>query len=87
MKKEFLKQSAVNYLGGGCLLCGYNRCLRALHFHHLNPHEKDFNISEKSTWYDIRNEIEKCVLLCANCHAEVHSGMIDHSLLLELGEK
>ncbi len=87
MKKEFLKKAAVSYMGGKCILCGYNRCLRALHFHHLNPHEKSFNISSKSSWYDIAPELEKCVLLCSNCHAEVTSGMINHELLIELGER
>jgi 5-methylcytosine-specific restriction endonuclease McrA len=87
VRREILKESAVNHLGGCCLLCGYNKCLRALHFHHINPHEKDFDISSKSTWYDIRDEIEKCVLLCANCHAEVHDGMVNHELLVELGER
>jgi len=86
MKKEFLKQSAVRYMGGACRLCGYNRCLRALHFHHMNSWEKDFNISEKSTWYDIEPELKKCILLCANCHAEVHDGLVDHETLAILGE-
>ena len=86
-KKEHLKRALVNHLGGCCLLCGYNRCFRALHFHHLNPHEKEFNISEKSTWHALHLEIEKCVLLCANCHAEVESGLIDHEVLAEIGER
>lgn len=85
--EENLKQKAVNYMGGKCILCSYNRCLRALHFHHINPHEKDFEISKGTSWNDIQDEIEKCALLCANCHSEVHSGMIDHELLAELVER
>ena len=85
--KETLKKVAVSHMGGKCVLCGYNRCMRALHFHHLNPHEKDFEISTKSSWYDIQHEIKKCVLLCSNCHAEVHDGLIDQEVLVELAER
>jgi 5-methylcytosine-specific restriction endonuclease McrA len=84
--KQFLKESAVSYKGGCCQLCGYKRCISALHFHHINPHEKDFNISEKSNWYDISHEIDKCILLCANCHAEVHAGMVDLEILVQFNE-
>jgi len=87
MKKEFLKDAAIRYMGGHCILCGYKRCHRALHFHHINPHEKDFNISEKSSWYEIKPELDKCALLCANCHAEYHSGMVDLEVLVELNER
>lgn len=87
MNKNELKQQAVDYLGGCCILCGYHRCLRALHFHHLNPFEKDFNISEKYSWEEIKEEIEKCVLLCANCHAEAHSGIITPETLVDLTDK
>lgn len=86
-RKKNLKQSAISYMGGGCRICGYDRSVRALHFHHLNPHEKDFNISSKATWYDIQRELEKCVLLCANCHAEVHDGLVDHETLAMLAER
>jgi len=74
-------------MGGECIVCGYNRCMRALHFHHINSFEKEFNISEKSSWYDIERELKKCILLCSNCHAEYHSGLIDVEVLLELAEK
>ena len=85
--KKDLKRIAVNYKGGECLICGYKRCMSALHFHHVNPWEKDFNISEKSNWFDIKREIEKCVLLCANCHAEAHEGIIDPETLVDLEEE
>ena len=79
-----IKQKAVKYMGGCCLICGYNRCLAALHFHHLNPFEKDFNISDKSNWNEIKIELEKCVLLCANHHAEAENNLIDPETLIEL---
>lgn len=85
--KKDLKKSAVNKLGGECINCGYKRCLAALHFHHINKWEKEFNISEKSNWYDISCEIKKCMLLCSNCHAEIHENMLDEELLWEFQEE
>lgn len=60
-----------------CQLCGYDRCLTALDLHHLDPSSKEFNLSGNSTrkWASIVQELRKCVLLCRNCHQEVHSGM------------
>lgn len=81
------KRYCVNYMGGRCTLCGYNRCLRALHFHHINPHEKDFDVSQMAYWDEIEEELEKCVLLCANCHMEVHEGMVDQEVLVDLKER
>jgi hypothetical protein len=73
MTKEDLKRAAVRFMGGKCIVCGYNKCLRALHFHHLDPTKKDFNISSENwNWTRIEVELEKCILLCANCHAEWH---------------
>ena len=68
---------AVEYKGGKCQLCGYSRCPEALEFHHLKNGEKDFGISDRGytrSWKTIREELDKCILLCANCHREVHSG-------------
>lgn len=73
IKKKKRKETCVKYLGGKCKLCGYSRCLQALDFHHKNPKEKDFGISgNKMDWTKIKNELDKCVLLCANCHREEH---------------
>lgn len=85
--KRDLKETAVRYMGGCCVLCSYNKCDAALHFHHMNPHEKDFNISSKSNWYDIRKELNKCVLVCANCHAEIHANLVDLETLVFLQEE
>lgn len=70
-----LKEKAVEYKGGKCELCGYNKCIDALEFHHKNPDEKDFGISsgETRSWGKIKNELDKCIMLCANCHREIHS--------------
>lgn len=68
-----LKLKAVALLGGKCAMCGYDRCTRALQFHHKDPKEKEFQISGSSaSWARIKAEVLKCVLVCANCHIEVH---------------
>ena len=73
-----LKERAVYVLGGSCQLCGYNKCIQALDFHHVNPAEKEANFNDNAnrSWSITRSEIAKCLLLCANCHREVHAGLI-----------
>jgi len=71
------KERAIAYLGGKCCICGYNKCPRSLDFHHKNPDEKDFCISKNTNkaWATIVKELDKCVILCRNCHGEVHAGI------------
>jgi len=71
------KQRAVEHLGGACSTCGYSKSLAALHFHHLRDKTLNLNQSMTMAWDNIRSEIEKCILLCANCHAEKHSKEFD----------
>lgn len=71
-KKE-KKKLLVEYKGGKCERCGYDKCIAALEFHHKNPKEKDFSISTNSLSFEkMKLEVDKCELLCANCHREVH---------------
>lgn len=76
-KQTSIKSKAVNYKGNMCNLCSYNKYNGALEFHHLNTNNKDFNISDLRTysWEKLKNELDKCVLLCANCHREIHAGV------------
>jgi DNA-binding CsgD family transcriptional regulator len=77
-RRRRLKQTLVLEAGGACRLCGYSRCLSALEFHHLEPENKAFALSEEGVTRSIaraRAEARKCALLCANCHAEVESGI------------
>jgi len=61
----------------GCDICGYNGCLAALHFHHTRD-DKSFDLSRrKCSWERLRIEVEKCIVVCANCHTEIHNGLID----------
>ena len=67
---------SLEYKGGKCLICGYDRCTEALEFHHSDSAEKDFGISHKGytrSWTRVKQELDKCMLLCANCHREVHA--------------
>jgi hypothetical protein len=72
-RKNKVKQQAINYLGGKCVLCGYNKFVNALDFHHLDRKTKLFNISGNfnRSWDAVKAELDKCVILCANCHREV----------------
>lgn len=74
-KRRLLKQRCIDYLGGCCYNCGYDRCMSALEFHHVNPDEKDFAMCDQDgkSFEDLKPELDKCVLLCSNCHREVHS--------------
>jgi hypothetical protein len=79
--RQRAKKRAVEYKGGKCQACGYCRCIRALKFHHLDPDKKDFAISSVSrSWEVIRKELDKCILVCGNCHDEIHDGLIDVTL-------
>lgn len=61
----------------GCDRCGYDRCAAALSFHHEDPSSKSFSVANVGgrSWDSILQEIEKCVILCANCHHEVEEGL------------
>ena len=75
-RRRELREKAVAYLGGKCSICSYDKCVSAFDFHHINAIEKDFTISAKMTsWLAIEKELKKCVLLCSNCHREVHDGL------------
>lgn len=75
-RRRKVKLILAKEAGGRCRLCGYNRCLAALEFHHVNPKTKSFGLSRRGarsiSW--LRSEASKCVLLCSNCHAEVEAG-------------
>jgi len=72
------KQKLVEYRGGRCELCNYSKCYDALEFHHINPDEKEFGLCVRGltrSWEEIINECMKCILICSNCHRELHNGM------------
>jgi transposase len=77
-RRRKVKRLLVEEAGGSCGVCGYDRSLAALEFHHLAPAEKSFSLSHRGVARSLekaRLEAKKCVLLCANCHAEVEAGI------------
>jgi transposase len=77
-RRRKVKETLIAEAGGRCVLCGYERCAAALHFHHLDPATKSFHLGMQGVGRSIasaRAEMMKCVLLCANCHAEVEQGV------------
>jgi transposase len=77
--RENTKRRMVASLGGKCCLCGYNRCIKSLDFHHLDPSVKEasfgYFMAHPAKWGKMVEELRKCVLLCSNCHGEVHCDM------------
>jgi transposase len=77
-RRRRVKEILVQEAGGKCELCGYSRSLCALEFHHRDPSQKAFGIAYRGITRgidEVRREVQKCVLLCANCHAEVEGGV------------
>lgn len=76
-----VKQNIVAYLGGKCSECGYSKSITALQTHHIDPSTKKFSLSGAHCrkWEVLQAELDKCVLLCANCHAEIEYGTIGPS--------
>ncbi|QHR74940.1 hypothetical protein YP6_00168 [Escherichia phage YP-6] len=73
------RQYAVDKLGGKCINCGFDKWIVSLDIHHLDPKIKDSKFAQMRGWslQRIDNEIKNCVLLCRNCHAAVHAGLLE----------
>ena len=81
------KENLIKVCGGKCALCGYNRLPDALDFHHIDPSQKSYGIASGGTCHDLEadlKEVKKCLLVCSNCHREIHAGLY---LIEELIEK
>jgi hypothetical protein len=76
-RRRRLKEQVVRDAGGRCAGCGYDRNLAGRHFHHVDPRQKRLAVAAHGarSLDSLRHEVKKCVLLCANCHAEVESGV------------
>lgn len=87
-RRKRLRQQAIEYKGGKCITCGYTRCQAALDFHHLDPTQKEFGISLDGitrSWTRVQAELDKCVLVCSNCHREIHAGILQPSEEIQKG--
>ena len=78
-RKQKVRRTLVREAGGCCALCGYDRCIVNLHFHHVDPSTKRFLLSAQTgqALDTFREEAKKCVLVCANCHGEIEAGVIE----------
>ncbi|MDQ5950410.1 MAG: hypothetical protein QG585_352 [Patescibacteria group bacterium] len=78
-RRHKIKLMSIEYKGGKCKLCGYCKFAGALELHHINSEEKSFGIAAKGytrSWEKVKEELDKCILLCANCHREVGGGFL-----------
>jgi len=75
------KRRMIESMGGECCICGYSKCDSALAFHHLDPNGKDFSFgavrASPKNWKTITDELRKCILVCHNCHSEIHEGVTE----------
>ena len=75
-RRARIKSGLLKKLGGKCSSCGYKKTNSALCFHHKNPSTKSFNISgirlTNTPRAKLEKEVAKCIVLCHNCHAELH---------------
>lgn len=74
--RKQIKKWSLEYKGNKCSICGYDKCIEALEFHHIDMSEKEFNLSDRNLkldWQEIKRELDKCIVVCANCHRELHA--------------
>ena len=82
-RRKKLKDLSIEYKGGCCQFCGYNKCKNALEFHHIDRKQKEFGISQSGctrSFAKIKIELDKCVMLCANCHREEHARLEENNI-------
>ena len=73
-RSRLVKIRAVEYKGGQCECCGYSKSMVSLDFHHREPSTKDPNFKNKRgcNWERLKEELDLCMLVCRNCHGEIH---------------
>ena len=77
-RRRRIKELSIAYKGGQCQLCGYKKYPGALDLHHLDPKTKSFGLGDKGytrAWATVQKELDKCALVCANCHRELEAGI------------
>lgn len=81
------KLEIIQSMGGKCSRCGYADNLAAFHFHHVDPSQKGFRLDLRAisnrTIDAVLLEVDKCILLCADCHAETHNPHLSMNAILE----
>jgi 5-methylcytosine-specific restriction endonuclease McrA len=77
-RRKKIKRLAIDYKGGKCAICGYKQYRGALEFHHRDNKDKNFGLSTKGltrSWKKTKKELDKTILVCSNCHKELHAGI------------
>lgn len=77
-RRKKIKEMAIKHKGSKCCICGYNKYNGALEFHHLDENLKSFSLGLRGhsrSWERVKEELNKCVILCSNCHKEIHAGV------------
>lgn len=84
IRRYINKKKSVDYLGGKCVRCGYDQHIAALEFHHPDPSIKELTVGKllNTQWERIKEELDKCELLCSNCHRIEHTKYDDTSSLV-----
>jgi len=87
IRRQKYKTTIIGFISSGCQICSYNRCFRNIVFHHLR--DKQFSLDERHFQYALQtilDEIRKCIIVCHNCHGEIHDGLISSERLNELNK-
>jgi hypothetical protein len=86
-KQKEMKVNCVNLKGGKCQICGYAKYVGSMDFHHLDPSKKEYSIGDLRAYSmkKIKKELDKCILVCRNCHGEIHAGLIELKGVLQDG--
>jgi len=77
-RRRKIKLLSIQYKGGKCQICGYNKYPGALDLHHIDSSQKSFSIGDKGytrSWEITKKELDKCILVCSNCHREIEAGI------------
>ena len=88
-RRRKLKTLAIEYKGGKCQICGYKKFQGALDLHHVDG-IKEFGIADKGytrSWEKVRAELDKCILVCANCHREIEGGVMQLSAVRRIEKR
>lgn len=75
-RQRKIKQKCIDYKGGKCQCCEYDSYIGALEFHHLEKNQKEYTIGQNKgrSFDNLKKELDKCLLVCSNCHREIHGG-------------
>jgi hypothetical protein len=78
-RRQEIKNKLITEFGGKCKICSYDKCIRALEFHHIDPSKKSFALAQTGvtrSYAKALEEAKKCILVCSNCHREIEAGLI-----------